>query len=42
MSEYALGQPDLARRNLREFLRYYNQNDGWRQNALETLDRLGP
>jgi hypothetical protein len=42
MSEYALGQPALARKNLREFLRYYNQNDGWRRNALETLDRLGP
>jgi len=42
MSEYALGQPDLARKNLREFLRYYNANDGWRQNAVDVLGRLGP
>jgi len=41
MSEYALGQPDRARRNLREFLRYYQPNDGWRQNAVEVLKRLG-
>ncbi len=41
MSEFALGQPALARHNLAEFLKYYHENDGWRQNAIETLKRLG-
>lgn len=41
MSEYILGQPDLARKHLESFLQYYSPNDGWRQNALEVLGRLG-
>jgi thioredoxin-like negative regulator of GroEL len=41
MSEYALGQPDLARRNLAAFLDLYHDNDGWRRNAVEVLQRLG-
>ena len=40
MAEYMLGQRALARRNLTEFLRLYNQNDGWRTNGLEVLRRL--
>jgi hypothetical protein len=40
MSEYALGQPDLARRHLESFLSLYQQNDGWRDNALAVLKRL--
>jgi len=40
MAEYMLGQPDLARRNLSEFLRLYNANDGWRSNGIEILRRL--
>ena len=41
MSEYALGQPETARKNLTEFLNYYHENDGWRQRAIETLEKLG-
>jgi tetratricopeptide (TPR) repeat protein len=41
MSEYALGQPDKARHNLTEFLKYYHDDDGWRRNAIEVLHRLG-
>ena len=40
MAEYMLGQRDLARRNLTEFLRLYNVNDGWRSNGMEVLRRL--
>jgi hypothetical protein len=40
MAEYMLGQRDLARRNLTEFLRLYTVNDGWRSNGLEVLRRL--
>jgi hypothetical protein len=41
MSEYTLGQPDQARHNLTEFLKYYHEDDGWRRNAMEILQRLG-
>ena len=40
MAEYMLGQRDLARRNLTEFLRLYHENDGWRSNGIEVLRRL--
>jgi hypothetical protein len=40
MSEYMLGQRDLARHNLDEFLKYYHENDGWRSNAIDVLRRL--
>ena len=40
MAEYMLGQRDLARRNLTEFLRLYHANDGWRSNGIEVLRRL--
>jgi thioredoxin-like negative regulator of GroEL len=40
MAEYMLGQRDLARRNLTEFLRLYSENDGWRSNGIEVLRRL--
>jgi hypothetical protein len=40
MSEYILGQPDLARRHLEDFLRRYLSDDGWRSNALDVLRRL--
>ena len=40
MSEYALGQPDLAREHLESFLTYYHENDGWTQNARDVLARL--
>ena len=43
MAEYMLGQRDLAKHNLDEFLRYYHENDGWTSNAKEVLSRLnGP
>jgi len=41
MAEYALGQPDLAREHLEQFLVYYTSDDGWRRNALDVLGRLG-
>lgn len=41
MSEYALGQPDTARKHLTEFLRYYHQDDGWKESAIATLAKLG-
>lgn len=40
MAEYMLGQHDLARHNLTEFLRLYTVNDGWRSNGIEVLGRL--
>jgi len=40
MSEYALGQPGPARSHLRTFLTLYHQDDGWRRNALDVLQRL--
>ena len=40
MSEYVLGQPDLAATHLRRFLELYTSNDGWRSNAIEVLGRL--
>lgn len=43
MSEYVLGQHDLAKRHLNQFLELYHENDGWRQNAIEVLGRYqGP
>ncbi len=41
MSEYVLGQPAAARSHLRRFLELYRSEDGWRSNALQTLERLG-
>jgi len=40
MSEYALGQPALAKKNLTAFLSYYHLNDGWMRNARNVLARL--
>jgi len=40
MAEYMLGQRDLARRNLTEFLRLYHENDGWHANGVTVLARL--
>jgi tetratricopeptide (TPR) repeat protein len=40
MSEYILGQMDLARTHLRQFLELYRSEDGWRGNALDVLRRL--
>jgi hypothetical protein len=40
MAEYMLGQRELAKRNLTEFLRYYPPKDGWRNNAEDVLTRL--
>jgi hypothetical protein len=41
MSEFALGEAELARKNLTAFLSYYHENDGWTRSARETLERLG-
>ena len=40
-SEYALGQPKAARRNLSRFLEFYRENDGWTANARKMLADLG-
>jgi tetratricopeptide (TPR) repeat protein len=40
MAEYMLGQRDLAKHNLTEFLRLYHENDGWHANGVEVLARL--
>jgi tetratricopeptide (TPR) repeat protein len=40
MAEYMLGQRDLAKKNLTEFLRLYHENDGWRANGITVLGRL--
>jgi hypothetical protein len=41
-SEYALGQPALARDHLNRFLALYHQDDGWTGNARQMLTQLGP
>jgi hypothetical protein len=41
MSEYILGQMDFARTHLRKFLDLYHEPDGFRNNAIEVLRRLG-
>jgi len=40
MAEYMLGQRDLARHSLHEFLKYYHDADGWTSNAKTVLSRL--
>ena len=40
MSEYILGQMDLAKTHLTQFLDLYTADDGWRNNALDVLHRL--
>jgi hypothetical protein len=40
MAEYMVGQRDLSRHNLQEFLKYYHEHDGWTNNAVEILKRL--
>jgi tetratricopeptide (TPR) repeat protein len=41
MSEYILGQMDFARTHLGKFLELYHDPDGYRNNAVEVLQRLG-
>jgi tetratricopeptide (TPR) repeat protein len=40
MSEYILGQKDLAKTHLTQFLDLYHDADGWRSNALTVLNRI--
>ena len=40
MAEYMLGQSALAKKNLQAFVREYGQDDGWKRNAVEVLNRL--
>ena len=40
MAEYMLGQRDLAKHNLTEFLRFSHEKDGWTSNANDVLGRL--
>jgi len=40
MAEYMLGQRELAKHNLTEFLRFYHEKDGWTSNANDVLGRL--
>jgi len=40
MAEYMLGQRDVSKKNLTDFLKYYTVDDGWRSNAVDVLKRL--
>ncbi len=40
ISQYMLGERDLARKNLSAFLELYKENDGWRSNGLAVLAKL--
>ena len=40
MAEYMVGQNQLATKSLTDFLRVYQENDGWRSNAMVVLKRL--
>ncbi len=40
MASYGLGDTELARRYLDDFLELYEQEDGWRANAQDVLRRL--
>jgi tetratricopeptide (TPR) repeat protein len=40
MAEFALGEADLAAKNLTAFLKYYHENDGWTQSARATLAQI--
>jgi hypothetical protein len=40
VSEYSLGQEAASKRHLQRFLELYQQQDGWRQNALDIVGRL--
>jgi hypothetical protein len=40
MSEYALGERVPARSHLESFLSLYHEDDAWRRNALDVLQRL--
>jgi hypothetical protein len=42
MSEYALGDSDLARHHLRAFLAAYHQDDYFHRTAKATLEKLNP
>lgn len=39
-SEFALGQPELARKHLVRFLELYRQNDGWRTSAESMIVKI--
>lgn len=41
MARYGLGDHAAAVAHLRRFLEHYDQNDGWRSNAITVLKRLG-
>ncbi len=40
ISEYMLGQHDLARTHLEQFLKMYQPEDGWRANARKVLGQI--
>jgi tetratricopeptide (TPR) repeat protein len=40
MAEYMLGQTQLATKSLNDFLRVYQERDGWRSNAIQVLERM--
>ncbi|HEY8259445.1 MAG TPA: hypothetical protein VIG08_17435 [Gemmatimonadales bacterium] len=41
MSEYILGESAFARTHLKQFMKLYQSEDGWRANARDVLKRLG-
>jgi hypothetical protein len=40
MAEYMLGQREVAKKNLTNFLHYYRASDGWTSTATDVLKRL--
>lgn len=41
MAQYRLGKHDIARQHLQEFLKHYQQEDGWTGSARATLQEIG-
>ena len=41
MAKYRLGQQGEAKQHLEDFLKYYDQNDGWTGSAKATLAEIG-
>lgn len=40
MSQYVLGEWEMSQKNLKSFLNLYQNDDGWRNNAIEVLERI--
>ena len=40
VSRYQLGEHEAARQHLTDFLRYYDEDDGWTSNAHYVLEQI--